>query len=76
MIVLPVAAGTVVTFTAVWFVWSARRLWLYGEPKPLRATVTVTVVRPVRSPRPEAERPDPSLSARRVSRGEIEPPRG
>jgi NUMOD4 motif-containing protein len=32
VLALPVVAGVVVTLTAVWFVWSARRLWIYGEP--------------------------------------------
>ena len=72
MIVLPVAAGVVVTLTAVWFVWSARRLWLFGEQKPQRAPVTVTVVRPIQSLSAVPGRPAAPGVARRIIRGEVE----
>jgi hypothetical protein len=75
MIVLPVTAGAVVTVTAVWFVWSARRLWLYTQPAPQRTTVTATVVRPIPSPRELPGRPAPAILSGPAIRGEVEPPR-
>ena len=80
MIVLPCAAGAVVVFTAVWFVWQARRVWLYGQPKPLRASVTVVVARACQSPSeiPESQRRaetaggSASLEGVRVICGQVE----
>lgn len=71
MIVLLDVAGISVTAAAVLCVWLARRLWLYWQPAPQRATVTVTIIRPIPSPRPGPERPAPAILEGRI----IEPPR-
>jgi hypothetical protein len=75
MIVLLDTAGVMVTAAAVLCVWLSRRMWLYMQPAPQRATVTATVVRPIPSPRELPGRPAPAITRRRVIRGQVEPPR-
>jgi hypothetical protein len=72
MIVLLDVAGASVTFAAVFFVWLARRLWLFWDPGPQKATVTCQVVRPIPPPQPVPGRPAPAIVTRAVIRGELE----
>ena len=48
------------------------QVWHRGEPEPLRATLTATVVRPIQSPSAVPGRPAAPDVARRIIRGEVE----